>query len=284
MGTSISTQKTIAREGSISGRGLHTGERAVVFLRPAPPHSGIRFYRKGEAVSANRFHEGRQEAQGSLRATSIGLQSNRVQTVEHLLAAFLGLGISNAEVTVEGPEVPGLDGSAADFVKALKELGTVDQSEKEDCWEIPEPLFCHETHKAVCVYPAEEFKVSYILNYDHPYLEFQKAEFTVTPQVFEKEIAPARTFCTEAEAAQLRSRGLGRGATYQNTLVISEKGAVQNEFRFENECARHKVLDLLGDLNLLGFRILGHVVALRSGHSLNQKLVEQIQTKRAGYA
>ena len=134
--------------------------------------------------------------------------------------------------------------------------------------------------KSICIYPADEFSISYTLDYDHPYLKNQTVDFMLTPELFESQIAPARTFCTEKEARQLQKKGFGLGATEDNTLVVRDDGSHRKGLRFADECARHKVLDILGDLSLLGFPVLGRVVGLRSGHSLNQKLVHQIRAQR----
>ena len=183
---------------------------------------------------------------------------------------------------VEGPELPGLDGSSLPYVTLFKELGVEDQRAKKEVFKIVEPIFCYESNKALSILPAEEFRISYVLDYDHPQLRGQEVDFVMTPQIFEKEIAPSRTFCTEEEALQLKQNGFGKGASYENNIVISEKGPIQNELRFPDECARHKVLDLLGDLNLIGFSVLGRVIGLRSGHALNRKLIEEIKRQREG--
>ncbi len=278
-------QKTIAKEGAISGMGVHTGAQSTVLFKPAPPGAGIQFFKKGARVVHAPLHE--QETAfsgGSLRRTSLGSGGSGIQTVEHLLAAFAGLEITNIRVDVDGPEVPALDGSALPYVKLLKELGIVEQSAKKEVFKIKAPIACYEKGKAICIYPAEEFSVTYVLDYDHPYLTGQKAEFALTPEVFEREIAPSRTFCTEEEVAELRQSGFGLGGSFENALIIGKNGPVQNTLRFPDECARHKLLDILGDLNLLGFSVVGRVIALRSGHFLNRRLVQEISAQRDGSA
>ena len=271
-------QKTLGRAGSISGTGLHTGKSATITLKPALCGAGIRFFKNGKAISV--FSEEPATASESLRRTSVGSRELEVQTVEHLLSAISGLGVSNVEIHADGPEMPGLDGSAAGYVKFLKELGIVEQEAASLPYRIQEPIFCQEKEKAIAVYPADEFRVSYVLDYDHPFLKNQEVDFKLTPEIFEKEVAPARTFCTEQEAEAVRKTGLGLGANFENTLVIGKDGPLHNRLRFQDECARHKALDIVGDLALLGFPIAGHVVGIRSGHSLNRKLVEQIKKQR----
>lgn len=270
-------QKTVGKSGSIEGVGLHTGRKARVFVEPAEPNKGLRFFRDGIRVEG---------IFSSARCTAIGRKSLSLATVEHLLSALTGLGVTNADIGVTGPEIPILDGSAADWVQFLKKLGVIDQPAPLAVHRIAEPIFCHDEKAALAVYPADDLRVSYALNCRHPLLADQKVDFLMDAGVYEREIAPARTFCTEEEAQVLKKKGFGRGADFKNTLVIGAKGPLQNRFRFVDECARHKVLDLLGDLALAGFAVKGHVVGLRSGHALNHELVKKIiyqsmTTKRA---
>lgn len=266
----------------MEGIGLHTGEHSRVIFRPAPPDSGVRFFKNGIRVVDEISRENDDLShKGGLRCTSIGRAELQIQTVEHLLATLQGLGLTNIIIEVNGPEIPGMDGSSLPFVKLFKELGITEQPAQLNPYKIKEPIFCEDgSSKAIAIYPSEEFSISYMLDYDHPALRNQTYEFKYSQEEFETEIAPARTFCTEEEALELKKRGLGRGASYETTLVMSKNGPVNNTLRFRDECARHKVLDLLGDLYLLGYPLIGHVVALRSGHLLNQKLVDQIKKQR----
>lgn len=265
-------QKTLAGEGSVSGVGIHSGRRCTVRLEPAQVNSGVQFFKKGKPVLSTIFT--------GERRTSLGALQDQIETVEHLLAAVCGLGITNLVIDVEGSELPAVDGSAAPFVRLFKELGIVEQGLDRECYRIREPIFCYEANKAIAIYPADELSVAYLLDYDHPFLKNQGVDFTLSPRVFENEIAPARTFCTQEEAGWLRERGLGLGGGLENTLVISHEGPLGNTLRFPDECARHKVLDILGDLQLLDFSVLGRVVGIRSGHALNRKLVEEIAKQR----
>ena len=268
-------QKTISREGTLKGIGIHSGQAASVRFKPADPGSGLQFVVQGRAIPL--ASEGGSEA---LRCSAIGDGPARVLTVEHVLAAFQGLGITNGILEVEGPEIPGMDGSALPFVHFLKGLGIQDQGVEQDAYRITEPIFCHEKNGAVCAYPSETFEIGYVLDYDHPYLRNQAVQFRIQPDTFEKEIAPARTFCTAREADELQKKGFGRGASRENTLVIADDGSHESSLRFKDECARHKVLDILGDLSLLGFPVIAKIIGLRSGHSLNRKLVEEIRKQR----
>jgi len=275
-------QKTISCEGALSGKGLHTGQTSQVFFKPAPACTGVKFFHQGEPLDilprpgAGQTFDSEQGA----RCTVVGLGKHQVKTIEHLFAALSGLGISNIEIHADGPEIPGLDGSALPWVTLFKSLGIRSQDVPREVYRIREPLFCYEANKAIAIYPSKEFRIAYVLDYPHPDLRGQKADFVVTPEIFETEIAPARTFCMGDEALVLKKHGFGLGADYQNTLVFGEKGLIQNRLRFKDECARHKVLDILGDLSLLGFSLVGRVVGVRSGHRLNAKLAEAISAQR----
>jgi UDP-3-O-acyl N-acetylglucosamine deacetylase len=263
-------EKTVAREGFVSGTGLHEGVSCTVTARPAPPRSGVRFFRGGCELK---------NVSVGGRCTALSNGDIQFKTVEHLLAAVSALGISNVEFHADGPEVPALDGSALPFVRWLKGLGITEQDAEREVFRVTEPIFCGDSRRAICVYPDEVFSVSYVLDYEHPALKSQKVDFKVDAATFEREIAPARTFCTAEEAELLRSKGFGRGATNDNTVVYSAEGAAM-PLRFPDEAARHKALDLIGDLALLGFALAGRVIALRGGHELNRKLVEAIRRQK----
>ncbi len=275
-------QKTLEKTGRISGTGLHTGKPCTLTFRPAPPDGGLHFFLNGKAVADLGRPSQETPSNGSLRCSQIGEGDVRILTVEHLLASLRGLGITNLIVEADGPEVPGMDGSALPFVKLFRELGVVEQAKAAEFYRITEPIFCYDNLRSICIYPADELSVSYTLGYDHPYLRDQKVDFVLTPEVFENEIAPARTFCTDKETKELQKSGFGLGATSENTLVVRDDGSHRGKLRFPDECARHKALDILGDLTLVGFSVLGRVVGLRSGHALNQKLVMKIRAHKEG--
>jgi UDP-3-O-[3-hydroxymyristoyl] N-acetylglucosamine deacetylase/3-hydroxyacyl-[acyl-carrier-protein] dehydratase len=213
------------------------------------------------------------------RRTTICGGTAEVQTVEHLLATFCGLGIDNILIEIDNTEVPGLDGSALSYVEAIKRAGIVEQGVERRTYKIASPLWATDEDSSIVVLPFPEFKISYTLSYAHPALGSQFMDLIWNNETFEKEIAPARTFCLQEEADALIKSGLGKGANYENTLVVSETGVVKNKLRFENEFIRHKILDLVGDFYLLGMPIKGHVIAIKSGHTLNMKLVQKIKSQ-----
>ena len=270
-------QQAITQSARVRGVGIHTGAAVELVFQPAPAGTGIVFVRT-DLAGRPRIHATVANLVNTTplhRRTTIGAGSVTVQTIEHLMAALWWLGIDNLFVELSGPEVPGMDGSAAPFVEALQRCGVTAQTAPRRAAEIREPLWVEREGSAIAALPYDGFRVSYTLNYDHPALRSQFVTFNATSR-FDQEIAPARTFCLEQEAEALRKQGLGRGATYENTLVIGPQGVIQNRLRFEDECARHKVLDLLGDLYLLGTPLRAHVLAVKSGHGLNMRFLQEL--------
>lgn len=271
-------QRTLSGTREVSGTGLHTGAPVRVKLEPAGEDSGIRFFRDGRPIALRATGGAAGE---SLRCTMIGEGPERVQTVEHLLSALAGMWIDNVDIHVEGPELPLGDGSALPFVEAIKAAGIRALSAPSRMRRLDAPVFCAEPRKAICAYPGEGLRISYVLDHAHPALAEKFFDIGLTPESYEREIAPARTFCTEEEADALRQAGYGKGAGTANTLVMRRDGTpVDNRLRFADECARHKVLDLIGDLALLGGPLSAHVVAVRSGHALNARLVDTLKHER----
>ncbi len=270
-------QKTIASQVSLSGIGIHTGNKVNITFKPAAVSSGVAFIRT-DAPGAPRIQANVQSFLDPKfsRRSSIGNNLAEVQTIEHLMAALSSLGIDNIDVEIDNNELPGLDGSAIKFVEALEKAGILEQEQEKYIHVIKEPISIAEGDSSITVVPSKEFKVSYTLNYDHPLLEAQFLELTIDAESFKTQIAPARTFCLEVEASELQNQGLGLGANYDNTLVLGKTGVIKNKLRFNNEFVRHKILDLIGDLGLAGFPIRGHVIALKSGHALNLKIAQKI--------
>jgi len=284
----MSKQKTIKEEINLKGIGLHTGSQTIVTFKPAGVDSGINFIRtdlparpviKASVDSVSSFSR-------SPRRTCIGREGCEIQTIEHLMAALAGLGIDNINIEIDNSELPGLDGSSLGYIQLLEKSGIVEQEKERQCYSIREPIFVEEDGTSLIVLPARIFKVSYTLSYDHPLLKAEFMEIEIDSDTFRKELVSARTFCLEGEAEELRRKGFGKGANYENTLVVGKDGVINNKLRFPDEFIRHKILDLTGDLGLLGQPIKGHIIALRSGHSLNLKLVKRIfeQKQKHGLA
>ena len=281
----ITKQRTIKTECTFSGVGLHTGCHAKVACKPVHENTGINFVRvdlEGRPVikvDPLNIHIDTTMP----RCTAIGRNSKAIYTVEHFMSALCGLGITNLAVEIDANELPGLDGSGIDFLKAIKNTGIVEQDAEAPYFQIKEPLGVEMNGCSIFVVPAEELRISYTLDYDHPVLRSQFFSAVIDAPTYEKEIAPCRTFCLESEAKELRARGLGKGANYQNTLVVGKKGVTENKVRFPDEFARHKVLDFIGDLYLLGMPIRGHVFAVKSGHTLNIELLKKILIQKEKY-
>ena len=275
-------QKTIKKPIELSGIGLHTGSKVNLKFKPAPPNTGVNFIRvdikDSPMIKASILQV--LEQNKSPRRTSIGDNSVEVHTIEHLMAALWALGIDNIIVEIDSPELPGLDGSAKGFIDVLKKIGIENQQVKKKIYQVRSPIWVEQDGATIMVLPDNQFRVSYTLNYEHPLLKAQYISLSFNGDTFEKEIASSRTFCLEGEVSDLREKGLGKGANYENTIVVGEKGVIDNDLRFEDEFARHKILDLLGDLYLLGYGIKGHIIAVRSGHPLNISLIEKINAQR----
>jgi UDP-3-O-acyl N-acetylglucosamine deacetylase len=274
-------QATLRRETVIEGVGIHTGERARLVCRPAPAGSGIVLSRK-DIAGEPRWHltgalASESVTQGAGRRTLLSGAGGSVETVEHFLAALWGMGISNLSAELEGPELPILDGSSAGFVTAFEASGLEEQTGTIAEVAVREPIFVSGDRCAILALPFDGFRVTYTLDYPYPGLRAQTVSLDLTPRTFLDAVAPARTFCAREEADRLREQGFGKGATTDNTLVMTTDGPLNNRLRFGDECARHKVLDLVGDLSLLGADVRAHVVAVRSGHALNHRLREALR-------
>ena len=275
-------QLTIKNAVESEGVGLHTGAKVKVRLLPAEPNAGISFIRvdlpDSPVVKANTANV--MESSRKLRRTSLSCNGAEVHTVEHILSALSGMMIDNIKVEINGPELPGFDGSALPFVELIKKAGIQSQPEHKRTFTVKDPIWLEENDTVLAILPDSELKISYMLSYDHPLLRSQYVSVVITPETYEKEIAPTRTFCLEAEAEELRRQGLGKGANFENTLVVGKDGVVKNKLRFSDEFARHKVSDLMGDLYLLGMPLKGHVIAVKSGHPLNVRLLQKIRQQQ----
>ncbi|MBN1592988.1 MAG: UDP-3-O-acyl-N-acetylglucosamine deacetylase [Candidatus Coatesbacteria bacterium] len=267
-------QKTLERCVSCTGIGLHLGERVRMRLCPAPADTGIVFRRldlDGRTVSACL-----RNVADVFYATSIKDGDVEVQTVEHLLAAFSAMGIDNAMVELDAKEVPILDGSAAPLVFLIKEAGVRTLDVPRRCIVIKEPIRVEADGKWLAIHPSDHLRISYTIDFHHPAIPKQSCSYAITKDEFIKELAPARTFGFLSEIRQLMKMGLAQGGCLDNAIVVNDHRILNPYLRFRDEFVRHKALDLLGDLALLGAPVLGHVVAHRAGHSMHTALVGAI--------
>jgi UDP-3-O-[3-hydroxymyristoyl] N-acetylglucosamine deacetylase len=209
-------------------------------------------------------------------ATTLGVNRTRIQTVEHLMAAFGGLGIDNVEVEVDGTEIPALDGSAKPFVAMLTAAGRVQQSARRRMLTLPCPLKVGSAGRWLHIVPSETFRITYTLDNDHPAIGTQALSWSPSERSFVEEFAPARTYGFLRDLGLMRKNGLARGGSLDNAIVLGNRGAL-NGLRYDDEFVRHKILDLMGDLALLGRPIGAHVIARNGGHALNLELVLAVQ-------
>jgi UDP-3-O-[3-hydroxymyristoyl] N-acetylglucosamine deacetylase/3-hydroxyacyl-[acyl-carrier-protein] dehydratase len=274
----MENQTTIKREIEAKGTGIHTGKPVKIKFMPAAADAGIVFKRvdlaDAPAIKAN--PENILDGHTSLRQTSIGVGGVEVNTIEHLMAALAGLKINNITIEIDNCELPAMDGSSRDFIKLLKEAGIKELDARQKTFVLKEPTWVQDGDAFICALPSQKFRVSYTLPHDDSsFLKTHYMNIDVEGDNFEKEISSSRTFVMDSEIEKLVSQGFGKGANYDNTLVVSNKGVVKNKLRFENEFLRHKVLDLIGDLYILGMPIATHIIAVRSGHFLNHQLVKK---------
>lgn len=269
-------QKTIAKEACFSGIGLHTGNLTTITFKPAPPNSGITFYRvdlpNKPAVKADIDH-----VVDVSRGTTIGVNGVKVHTVEHVLAAIAGLGIDNLNIEVDANETPVGDGSAVPFMMTLKRAGIVEQDAPRQCIEITHPVYYKNDDVTLSVLPSDDLRITMTIAYNHVAVGTQYASFRITPETFEREIAPARTFCFLRDVKMLQDQGLIRGGSLENAVVIGDEAILNDGLRFPDEFVRHKILDLLGDMYLLGKPVRGHVIGVKSGHAMHVMFSKQIK-------
>ncbi len=272
-------QRTIAKAVGCSGVGLHSGKKVDLRLLPAPVDTGIVFIRTdtdhGQPAKVSALIS---KVAATSLSTILGEDSTMVHTVEHLLSALSGMQIDNLYAELNSAELPIMDGSAAPFVELLQEAGIVEQSKPQPQIKILEPIGIEQDGKQVMIMPASNYRISYSIDFDHPVLSKQSYHYDdSSPASFQKEIAGARTFGFLSEVEALWAQGYAKGGSLENAVIIGEDGILNKEgLRFPNEFVRHKILDLIGDLSLLGMPVIGHLIAVRSGHALHTKLAAKI--------
>src|ERR1700674_3545249 len=267
-------QTTIAKESLAEGVGLHTGVYGHVRLMPAPAETGIVFRR----VDLDNFPI---EAQGHnvagvSYATSLMKQGVLLSTTEHLLAAIYSCGIDNIYIDIDSIEIPILDGSAEPFMQMLEHAGVRKLRRKRRYLKVLRPLEVEEGDRRIGIYPADEFRVRCYVDFPHPLVGQQEVEMVVNPESFRQVLSRARTFCFESDIEPLRAMGLIRGGSLDNAIVLTKDGVMNGPLRYPDEFGRHKALDLIGDLALVGLPLLGRVEARKAGHSLHTQLVSRL--------
>ncbi|MCU0702776.1 MAG: UDP-3-O-acyl-N-acetylglucosamine deacetylase [Fimbriiglobus sp.] len=277
-------QRTLCHPTELSGPGFITGAKVTVRLLPAPVDAGVLFVRpdlSGLPVLPARVDY----VTSTQRRTTLGGGDGAITLVEHLLATLAGLRVDNCVIELDGPEPPGLDGSAQAFVDAVLAAGIESQPARRAIWAVQQPLTVQKAGATVSLHPPADDQLNglvatYMLDYGPTaHIPRQSHTMPVSPDTFAREVANCRTFVTEREALTLVEHGIGKHLTARDLLVFGPNGLIDNELRHANEPARHKVLDLIGDLFLCGIDLVGHVVAYRSGHSLNVAMAKAVAVK-----
>ena len=272
-------QRTVSEEISCTGIGLHSGKKVKLTVKPAPPNSGIAFERLDISPNCS-VKASFDNVVETKMATTIGFNGYSVSTIEHLMAAFFGMGIDNALVQIDGEEVPIMDGSSAPFVLLLKNAGVAIQNNHKRFLLVKKPIKIKDGDRSVHIYPSNELKITYKIDFDHPLIKDQAYEISFSQPTFIQEISKARTFGFLRDVQTLRNNGLARGGSLDNAIVMDEFRVLNEDgLRYKNEFVRHKILDFIGDLAILGPIIIGHFVAERSGHSLNQRLLRKFMAQ-----
>src|SRR6476646_3147524 len=270
----MDAQRTVRRAISCVGIGLHSGNKVRLSLKPASADFGIRFRRTD--LGHHEVPATVQNLAGIQLATGLGSNDVAVETVEHLLAALVSMGVDNVLIELNSPEVPIMDGSAAPFIYLIKEAGVKRLSTPRKYLKIVRPIAISRGDKRIALYPSDHFKVTYSISYDHPLLRHQSRTLRITEDSFVEEVAPARTFTFLKDVEMLRQNGLALGGSLDNAIVLGETGILNNALRFEDEFVRHKILDAIGDLALVGYPVIGHLVAHRAGHGLHTEFAGKI--------
>ncbi|MDI6781946.1 MAG: UDP-3-O-acyl-N-acetylglucosamine deacetylase [bacterium] len=269
-------QQTIKNAIDYTGIGLHTGNKVHLRFCPGLPDTGIVFFRVDLPDSP--YIPARIEyINDTHRGVSLKNGLCEVKTVEHVLSAINGLKVDNLVIEISAPELPVGDGSSQIFVELLKKAEIVcqDGCESRLPIKISAPVWASTEHGQIVVLPSEDYRISFVLHLENSFVGSQFASFSISPEIFEQEIAPARTFGFFSEVEQLRQQNLAMGGNLENAVVIGENDFL-NDLRFKDELVRHKILDMIGDLSLIGRPILGHVIAVKSGHKLNLSLARKI--------
>lgn len=268
-------QKTINSTISCSGIGMHSGKKVNLTLKPAPPDSGIMF-RRTDLPGKPLIDASLKNVAYANYATSLTQDDISIKTVEHLLAALSGLGIDNIFVNLNSEEVPIMDGSAAPFVYLLHEVGVRIQKKHRSYLKIKKTIKVSDGDKYIIATPSSDFKITYFIDFDHPMLSNTMETVECSEGIFVKKICRARTFGFLKEVETLRRNGLAKGGSLDNAIVLGEYKILNGGLRFKEELVYHKIMDLIGDLFLIGMPILGHIIAYKAGHALHTELAHEL--------
>ena len=271
----IRSQRTIKHPISSEGSGLHSGNAVKMTLKPAPANTGVVFIRtdlgnaKIKALSAN--------TAATSYATTLSQDNVSVKTVEHLLSAFAGLNIDNIYIELDAEEVPIMDGSARPFVRLIADAGIQPLDALQPVLKVIHPIFVRDGNKQIAIWPSESTSISYFIDFNHPMLKEQSLQYQPSEEEYLREISNARTFGFLSDVKMLQANGLARGASLDNAVALDDDVVLNADgLRYSDEFVRHKILDLIGDLLLVGMPVIGHIVAQKSGHGLNARMVGKL--------
>ncbi len=259
---------------------MHSGRKVGIVIRPAGVDEGIVFVR-GDLSGNNRIKANVINVRDTTLATTLGLNGVTVSTVEHLMSAFSGMGVDNAVVEVDAPEVPIMDGSARPFVDLLKDVGTRVQGKGKKLLVIKDKIAVSEGEGTAMLLPSPEFRITYKIEFNHPAIGVQSYHMNFSDVSYEEEICAARTFGFLRDVEYLQAKGLALGGSLKNAVVLDDRRIINKDgLRFPDEFVKHKILDAIGDLSLLGIPIIGHFVAYKSGHRLNNLLLKELLIRK----
>lgn len=267
-------QRTLKREVSFEGIGLHTGKYSKVRLKPASRDTGIIFIRTDKDLA---IRASISSVTDTAFSTTLGYNGIKIRTVEHILAALYSLGIDNLFIEINGPEIPILDGSSIELTNLILKGEIAKQSKKRPYIRITNPVVLTDGHARIVALPHNGRRITYMIHFNHHLLGEQKLSLELTEENFVIEIAPARTFGFLKDVDYLKANGFARGGSFDNVIILGESSILNSSgLRFKDEFVRHKILDLIGDLSLAGFPIYGHIIASKSGHTTNLKFLKKL--------
>ena len=273
-------QRTVKHEIGCKSIGLHSGRKVGMVIKPAGVDEGIVFVRR-DLPGNNRIKADVHNVRDTTLATTLGLNGVTVSTVEHLMSAFSGMGVDNAVVEVNAPEVPIMDGSSRPFVELLKSVGTHVQGKCKRLIVIKKKVSVGEGESTAMLLPSPEFRITYKIEFNHPSIGIQSYDMKLSDVSYAEEICAARTFGFLKDVEYLQAKGLALGGSLRNAVVLDEHRIInKGGLRYPDEFVKHKILDAIGDLSLLGIPIIGHFVAFKSGHRLNNLLLKELMVRK----
>ncbi|SEL93078.1 UDP-3-O-[3-hydroxymyristoyl] N-acetylglucosamine deacetylase [Syntrophus gentianae] len=269
-------QRTLKSELTCQSVGLHSGRKINMTIKPAASDAGILLVRKDKNYK-QKIKVSLDNVTDTTLATTIGNNGTAISTVEHILSAFSGMGVDNAVVEVDGPEIPIMDGSALPFVEMLKKVGTCTQEKLKKYLIVKEPVYVSEGESHAMFVPSSSFEITYKIEFGHPAIGVQSYHLKLSDETYAQEICSSRTFGFLKDVEYLQARGLALGGSLKNAVILDETRIINKEgLRSPDEFVKHKILDAIGDLSLIGMPIVGHFIAYKSGHKLNAMLLKEL--------